>query len=128
MTREIEIIQGEFFGELLENNWEVRVVPGFHTEYVSLGHYATREEAELVQFKDMGDYMLTAKPALTPDKGAPAFEVHCTCTTHAQGKNGAIVRTVTGEPNWKTIHGNVTLAHHPILGKAEARKGNTFPI
>lgn len=125
MTAKLEIIQGEFFGEKIQN-WEVRRIIENEFGYEVIGNYDSLEEAQAVQIKDMGSYVLTAEPTMTPN-GDPAFRMYCTCATHKRGSATAIVRTVSGKPNWKTGHGNVTLANHPILGKATAKKGDVFP-
>lgn len=73
-----------------------------------------------------GTYTTTIESATTPD-GRPGFRIECTCATHPEGMTAAIVldnSAITGKPFPRSyVHGTVTQAHHPVIGKALVRNG-----
>jgi hypothetical protein len=57
-------------------------------------------------------------PAKTP-AGKPGIRITCTCTWH-KGISAILPATAAEDLTDDTIHGNVLLAHHPLLSRAES--------
>lgn len=67
----------------------------------------------------------TVKQTTTPN-GTAGLEITCTCRSHKTNSGRAIIRDAEGVREALTadlIHGNVLLAHHPVLSRsANVRK------
>jgi hypothetical protein len=71
-------------------------------------------------------YEMTVTESSTPT-GKPGVRITCTCPTHPEGKNAAIVATPSGLDFPKAnIHGHVTGVHHPAVGPMMAKTGKAW--
>lgn len=72
----------------------------------------------------MAKYQTTSTPATTPD-GRAGIRIECTCTTHPEGKNAAVVVDRGESFPAANIHGTVLGAHHParVISEGLRRKG-----